>query len=66
MAVEQGQLVDQQRSKSESGCVDESSGWNLTVHLEDGLEMLVEVLVGDALRNLWKMRLTSTPSSLCG
>ena len=48
MAVEQGQLVDQHRSKSESGRVDESSGGNLSVHFEDGLEMLVEVLISHA------------------
>src|SRR5918994_3326854 len=48
MAVEQSQLVDQHRSKSESCCVDEPSGGDLPVQLEDGLEMLVEVLVGHA------------------
>src|SRR5918995_4086033 len=48
MAVEQSQLVDQHRSKSESCCVDEPSGGNLPVQLEDGLEMLIEVLVGHA------------------
>ena len=48
MAVEQSQLVDQHRSQSETLGVDESSGGNLSVHLEDGLEMLIEVLVGHA------------------
>ena len=48
MAVEQSQLVDEHRSKSETLGVDQSSGGNLSVYLEDGLEMLVEVLIGHA------------------
>src|SRR5829696_4167624 len=48
MTVEQSQLVDQHRSQSETLSVDQSSGGNLPVHLEDGLEMLVEVLVSHA------------------
>src|SRR3954470_4700758 len=48
MAVEQSQLVNEHRSKSETLGVDQSLGGNLPVHLEDGLEMLVEVLVGHA------------------
>ena len=48
MTVEQSQLVDQHRPQSESLGVYESSGGNLPVHLEDGLEMLIEVLVGHA------------------
>ena len=46
MTVEESQLVDQHRSQSETLSADQSSGGNLPVHLEDGLEMLVEVLVG--------------------
>jgi hypothetical protein len=46
MAVEQSQLVDKNRSQSETLGVDQSLGGNLPVHFEDGLEMLVEVLVG--------------------
>jgi hypothetical protein len=41
MAVEQSQLVDKHRSKSETLGVDQSSGRNLSVHLEDSLEMLI-------------------------
>jgi hypothetical protein len=48
MAVEQSQLVDKNGSKSEPLGVDEPSGGNLSVQLEDGLEMLVKVLVGHA------------------
>jgi hypothetical protein len=48
MAVEQSQLVDEQRPKSETLGFDQSSGGNLPVHFEDGLEKLVEVLVGHA------------------
>ena len=45
MTVEESQLVDQHRSKSETLGVDPTLGRNLPVHLEDGLEMLIEVLV---------------------
>src|SRR5215210_9466793 len=48
MAVEESQLVDKNRSKSETLGVDQSSGGNLPVHLEDGFEVLVEVLVSHA------------------
>src|SRR5215211_1738988 len=48
MTVEQSQLVDQHCSKSEAGGVNPALGGDLTVHIEDGLEMLVEVLVGQA------------------
>jgi hypothetical protein len=46
MAVQESQLVDQHRSQSETLGVDPALGGNLPVHLEDGLEMLIEVLVG--------------------
>src|ERR687891_1615459 len=48
MTVEQSQLVDQHRSKSETLGVDQPPGGHLSVHLENGLEMLIEVLVGHA------------------
>ena len=48
MAVEESQLVDKNRSKGETLSIDQSPGGNLPMHLEDGLEMLVEVLVGHA------------------
>src|SRR5215210_7362266 len=48
MAVEESQLVDKHRSQSETLGVDQSSGGNLPVHLEDGFEVLVEVLVSHA------------------
>src|SRR5215213_659760 len=48
MTVEQSQLVDQHRSKGETLGVDQPSCGHLSVHLEDGLEMLIEVLVGHA------------------
>ena len=66
MTVEQSQLVDEHRPKSEACGVDSALGGNLLVYLEDALEMLVEVLVGPPLRSLWKIRLTSTPESVCG
>src|SRR5215216_4429883 len=48
MTVEQSQLVDQHRSEGETLGVDQPSCGHLSVHLEDGLEMLIEVLVGHA------------------
>src|SRR5215217_134599 len=48
MTVEQSQLVDQHRSKGETLGVDQPSCGHLSVHLEDGLEMLIEVLVSHA------------------
>src|SRR5215217_922048 len=49
MAVQESQLVDQHRSQSETLGVDPTLGRNLPVHLEeDGLEMLIEVLLGHA------------------
>src|SRR5215218_5968356 len=48
MAVEESQLVNEHRSQSETLGVDQSSGGNLPVHLEDGFEVLVEVLVSHA------------------
>src|SRR5215204_588500 len=48
MRVEQSQLVDQHCSKSEAGGVNPALGGDLTVHIEDGLEMLIEVLIGQA------------------
>ena len=52
MKVEQSQLVDQHRPKSEAGSVDPTLRGNLLVCLEDALEVLVEVLVGPPLRSL--------------
>jgi hypothetical protein len=66
MTVEQSQLVDEHRPKSEACGVDNALGGNLLVYLEDALEVLVDVLVGPPLRSLWKIRLTSTPESVCG
>jgi hypothetical protein len=66
MTVEQSQLVDEHRPKSEACGVDNALGGNLLVYLEDALEVLVDVLVGPPLRSLWKIRLTSTPQSVCG
>jgi hypothetical protein len=66
MTVEQSQLVDEHRPKSEACGVDSALGGNLLVYLEDALEVLVDVLVGPPLRSLWKIRLTSTPQSVCG
>jgi hypothetical protein len=50
--MEQSQLIDKNRSKSEAGGIDPALGGNLLVHLEDGLEMLIEVLVGPPLGSL--------------
>jgi len=66
MAVQDCQLVDQHRSKSETLGVDQSSGGNLPVHLEDGLEVIALKFSVPMIGSLWKMRLTSTPSSVCG
>ena len=52
MAVQQGQLVDEHRPKSEAFGVDASLGRNLLVYIKDALEVLVEVLVGPPLRSL--------------
>jgi hypothetical protein len=46
MTVEQSQLVDEHRPKSEACGVDNALGGNLLVYLEDALEVLVDVLVG--------------------
>src|SRR3712207_8897688 len=46
MTVEQSQLVDKHRSKSEAGGVDPALCGDLLVYLEDTLEVFVEVLVG--------------------
>src|SRR5918998_2628789 len=48
MTVEQSQLVDQHRPKSEACGVDPALCGNLLVYLKDALEVLVEVLVGQA------------------
>jgi hypothetical protein len=64
MAVEKSQLVDEHHSQSVTLGVDRALGRNLPVHLEDGLEMLILKLSLAMLRSLWKMRLTSTPSSV--
>jgi hypothetical protein len=48
VTVQQSQLVDKNRSKSEAGGVERALGGNLLLHLEDGLEMLIEVLIGQA------------------
>jgi hypothetical protein len=66
MTVQESQLVDQHRSQSETLGVDPTLGGNLPVRLEDGLEMLIVKFSLAMLRKLWKMRLTSTPSSVCG
>jgi hypothetical protein len=48
MTVQQSQLVDQHRSKSETRSVDPAFGGDLLVYIEDTLEVFVEVLVGKA------------------
>jgi hypothetical protein len=52
VTVEQSQLVDKNRSKSEAGGVDPALGGNLLVHLEDGLEMLIVKFSFARLRSL--------------
>jgi hypothetical protein len=66
MAVEQSQLIDEHRPKSKAHGIDLALGGNLLVYIEDAFEVFVEVLVGPPLRSLWKIRLTSTPESVCG
>jgi hypothetical protein len=48
MTVEQSQLVDKHRPKSEARGVDPALRGNLPMYIEDALEMLVEVLVGQS------------------
>ena len=48
MTVEQSQLIDEHRSKSEARGVDPALGGNLLVHIEDAFEVFVKVLVGQA------------------
>ena len=48
MAMEHRHLVDEHRSQSKPCGVRFSFGGNLPMHIEDGLEVLVEVLVGHA------------------
>src|SRR5215210_6321307 len=48
MAVEQSQLVDEHRSQSETRSVRFALCGNRSVYVEDGLEVLVEVLIGHA------------------
>jgi hypothetical protein len=48
MTVQQSQLVDQHRSKSETRGADPAFGGDLLVYIEDTLEVFVEVLVGKA------------------
>jgi hypothetical protein len=52
MTVEQSQLVDEHRPKSEACGVDPALRGNLPVYIEDALEVFVEVLVGPPLRSL--------------
>ena len=66
MTVEQSQLVDEHRSKSEAGGVDPALRGDLLVYLEDTLEVLALKFSLARVRSLWKMRLTSTPGSVCG
>jgi hypothetical protein len=46
VTVEQRQLVDEDRSKGEARGVEPSRGGHSPVRLEEGLEVLVEVLYG--------------------
>src|SRR5215207_3650351 len=48
VAMEHRQLVDQHRSQSETRSVHFPFGGNLPMHIENSLEVLVEVLVGHA------------------
>jgi hypothetical protein len=48
MTVEQSQLVDEHRPKSDARGVNPALRGNLLVYIEDALEVLVEVLVGQA------------------
>ena len=48
MTVQQSQLVDKHRPKSEARSVGPALGGNLLMYLEDALEVFVEVLVGQA------------------
>jgi hypothetical protein len=52
VTVEQSQLVDKNRSKSEAGGIDPALGGNLLVRLEDGLEMLIVKFSLARLRSL--------------
>ena len=44
MAIENSQLVDKDSAQDKTTSSDQSFGWNRTMHVEDGFEMLVEIL----------------------
>jgi hypothetical protein len=66
MTVQESQLVDQHRSHSETLSVDQSPSGNLPVHLEDGLEMLIEVLVSHAAQLVEDAPDFDAIKSVCG
>src|SRR3954454_18498631 len=45
-AVEQGELIDEDGAEGEASGADEATGWDRAVHVEDALELAVEVLDG--------------------
>ena len=64
-AVEQGQLVDEDRAEGEARCVAAprvgTGPWASKMPLNCSLKFSIA-----AERSLWKTRRTSTPSSVCG
>src|SRR5215210_6999849 len=46
-AIEQGQLIDEHGAEGEAPGADEAPGWDRAVHVEDALELAVEVLDGE-------------------
>jgi hypothetical protein len=59
-------LVDEDRPEGEARGVALPLRGHRPVGVEDVLEMLTLKFSIAAWRNLWKMRLTSTPASVCG
>jgi hypothetical protein len=64
--VEQGQLVDEDGPQRESRGVGQPLGGHLGVAAEDALELPALKFSIALDLSSWKMRLTSTPASVCG
>ena len=63
--IPQRELIDEHRAQGKAARVDQPLGRHLAVHVEDALELFVEIF-DRRERSSCKMRRTSTPSSVCG
>jgi hypothetical protein len=66
VSVQQSQLVDQDGSEREPSGGDQPLSGHLCVTVEDALELPALKFSIALERSSWKMRLTSTPASVCG